>query len=260
VAHDTSEAYLRSAELIGRRTAELHNALAAGTDAGFAPEPFTPLYQRSVYQSLRNLTRNSLRVLRRSLPALAPREREQAERILAAEGALLERFRVPLDERWSGLRIRYHGDFHLGQVLHTGKDFVIIDFEGEPARSVGDRKIKRSPMRDVAGMLRSFEYAGYAGLFDQVERGAVDPGSDTFHVLERWGRRWASWAGASFLRSYLETADGAYVPKTREELAKAIDVFLLEKAVYELGYELNSRPDWVRIPLAGILRLLGERP
>jgi maltose alpha-D-glucosyltransferase / alpha-amylase len=261
VAHATSEAYLRSAELMGRRTAELHNALAAGVDgSAFAPEPFTPLYQRSVYQSLRNLTRRNMRLLRRSLSVLAPLDQAQAERVLSAEAELLERFRTALDERWSGLRIRYHGDFHLGQILHTGKDFVIIDFEGEPARAIGDRKIKRSPLRDVAGMLRSFEYASYAGLFDQVERAAVESQSDAFRALERWGRRWSSWAASSFLRSYLQTADDRYLPHTREELAQVIDVFLLEKAVYELGYELNSRPMWVRIPLAGILGLLGKQP
>ncbi len=258
-AHATSEAYLRSAEIIGLRTAELHNVLAAGADPAFAPEAFTPLYQRSVYQSMRNLTQRSFRLLRRSLPTLAPREREQAELLLEAERDLLERFRVVVDERMTGLRTRYHGDFHLGQVLHTGKDFLIIDFEGEPARSLGDRKIKRSPLRDVAGMLRSFEYAAYAGLFDQVEHGAVEAESEAFHELERWGRQWSSWASVSFLRSYLETAEPRYLPETMDELGRVIDQFLLEKAVYELGYELNSRPDWVRIPLASILQLLGKR-
>ncbi len=260
-AHATSEAYLRSAELIGRRTAELHNALASdAASAAFAPETFTPLYQRSVYQSMRNLTQRSLRLLRRSLPALAPRERAQAEQILDAEHDLLERFHTVLEHPRTGLRTRYHGDFHLGQILHTGKDFAIIDFEGEPARSLADRRIKRSPLRDVAGMLRSFEYATYAGLFDQVEQGAVESESEAFQVLEGWGREWYTWASVSFLRSYLETADAHYLPETMEEFGRVLDVFLLEKALYELGYELNSRPDWVRIPLASIQRLLGQQP
>jgi maltose alpha-D-glucosyltransferase/alpha-amylase len=260
VAHETSEGYIRSAELLGRRTAELHATLAGGDgDPAFAPEPFTSLYQRSLYQTQRNLTRRNIRLLRRAQGRLAPRVQELASEVLAQEQELLERFRGVLERRLTGKRIRYHGDFHLGQALYTGKDFVIIDFEGEPGRSLADRRIKRSPLRDVAGMLRSFDYAAHAGLRDQTERGLVERESDSYRDLEQWGRMWTSWASSAYLRSYLETARlGNYLPETDEELGLLLDLFVLEKALYELGYELSSRPEWVEIPLLGILRLLGR--
>jgi len=258
MAHATSEAYLRSAELLGRRVAELHLALAAdGGDPAFTPEPTVSLYLRATAQSLRNQERRTVRLLRRGINGLAPGDRALAEALLERAPELGSRLGAVTGLRGAGLRTRYHGDLHLGQVLHTGKDFVIIDFEGEPARSLADRRIKRSALRDVAGMLRSFDYAWNVGLQDAVERGLVDPGSEPYRLLERWGRHWYSWVAASFLRSYLEASgDAGHLPETRDEIARLLDVFLLEKAVYELGYELNSRPDWVGVPLRGILQLL----
>jgi maltose alpha-D-glucosyltransferase/alpha-amylase len=138
-------------------------------------------------------------------------------------------------------------------VLYTGKDFIIIDFEGEPARPLSVRRIKSSPLRDVAGMLRSFHYAAYAALLGQVA--GVRP--EDFATLEPWARFWHTWVSVTFLRSYLVTATAdAFLPQTSEELQLLLDAYLLEKALYELRYELNSRPDWVRIPLQGILQLL----
>jgi maltose alpha-D-glucosyltransferase/alpha-amylase len=261
-AHETSEGYIRSAELLGLRTAQLHATLAAGDgDPAFAPELFTLLYQRSLYQTQRNLTRRNLRLLRRVQGRLDPRVQELATRVLAHEQELLERFRALLGRRLTGKRIRYHGDFHLGQALYTGKDFVIIDFEGEPGRSLADRRIKRSPLRDIAGMVRSFDYAAHAGLLDLTERGLIERDSDSYRDLERWGRTWSSWATGSYLRAYLETARlGTFLPESDEELSLLLDLFVLEKALYELGYELSSRPDWAEIPLLGILHLLGREP
>ena len=155
------------------------------------------------------------------------------------------------------MRIRCHGDYHLGQVLYTGKDFFIIDFEGEPARPLSERRIKRSPLRDVAGMLRSFHYAAYAALFEQEASGVYASHPESLTVLEPWARVWYLWVSAVFLKTYLEVASKApFLPRTREELQVMLDAYLLEKAVYELGYELNSRPDWIRIPLQGISQLL----
>jgi maltose alpha-D-glucosyltransferase/alpha-amylase len=151
------------------------------------------------------------------------------------------------------MRIRVHGDYHLGQVLYTGKDFVIIDFEGEPARPLSERRIKRSPLRDVAGMLRSFHYAAYTVFATRVaaERGALEP----------WAQFWYEWVGSAFLRAYLHRAgDAAFLPRAREELATMLRVYLLEKAVYEVGYELNNRPDWTWIPLRAITQLLALTP
>jgi maltose alpha-D-glucosyltransferase/alpha-amylase len=260
VAHETSEAYLRSAELMGRRVAELHAALAAPSrDPEFAPEPTVPLYLRSQYQSMRNLERRNMRSLRQALGTLRPEDRDRAERLLEREAEIRARMRAITGLRGAGLRVRYHGDLHLGQILNTGKDFVVIDFEGEPARSIADRRIKRSALRDVAGMLRSFDYARHVALNDAVERGLVEPSSEGYQLLVSAGRVWFSWVTASFLRAYLAaSAGGAHVPATDEETAQLLDVFLIEKAMYELGYELGARPDWVGVPMTGLLDLLGE--
>jgi maltose alpha-D-glucosyltransferase/alpha-amylase len=152
-------------------------------------------------------------------------------------------------------KIRIHGDYHLGQVLWAEGDFYILDFEGEPARPIAQRREKQSPMKDVAGMLRSFSYAAYAGLFAHA---ATRP--DLFAHLESWARIWQTWACASFLKGYLHTADGAlFVPAEASQREALLQLFTLDKALYELNYELNNRPEWVRIPLAGILEILGPR-
>jgi maltose alpha-D-glucosyltransferase/alpha-amylase len=153
------------------------------------------------------------------------------------------------------MRIRSHGDYHLGQVLHTGKDFVIIDFEGEPARPLGQRRIKRSPLRDVAGMIRSFHYAAFSALHAQVETGAIT--AEHRPRFEAWARAWHLWVSGVFLQAYLEAASpGSFLPKTDSGLTVLLDAELLDKAMYELGYELNNRPDWVKIPIQGVLQQL----
>jgi len=153
------------------------------------------------------------------------------------------------------MRIRCHGDYHLGQVLYTGNDFVIIDFEGEPARRLGERRIKRSPLRDVAGMVRSFHYAANAAL--RTEAAAVARPEDR-SALERWGHAWYFWVSATFLKSYLEIMTGSPIlPPNRESIQVLLDAYLLDKAIYEINYELNNRPDWVGLPLEGILQVLG---
>jgi maltose alpha-D-glucosyltransferase / alpha-amylase len=254
--HSEVGPYLPSAELLGQRTAELHLALASGDEPAFAPEPFTSLYQRSLYQSMRTLTRKTFQMLRRVSGRLDESERLGVEQVLDRESEVLERFERLTGGRLSAVRIRTHGDYHLGQVLHTGNDFVIIDFEGEPARPLGERRLKRSATRDVAGMLRSFHYAAYAGLFEQVDRGFVASG-EQLADLETWTGYWYTWVAAAYLRSYLATADGAaFIPADRDELRTLLEASLLEKAVYELSYEMNNRPNWVRIPLQGMLDLL----
>ena len=254
--------YGHRAELLGQRTGELHRALASDlADPAFAPEPMTPHDQRSLYQSGRARAQQALLTLRTQLRALPDDAQGPAEQLLGAESELLGRFRAVLGPRLSGTRIRCHGDYHLGQVLYTGKDFVIIDFEGEPARTLSERRIKRSALRDVAGMLRSFHYAAHAALRDQAARGVVSQ-PDARAPLEARLTIWRRWVCAAFLRGYLAAAgDAAFLPRTREEIQVLLDVHLLEKAIYELRYELNNRPDWVRIPLLGILELLsGARP
>src|SRR6185295_11683296 len=151
----------------------------------------------------------------------------------------------------SALRTRIHGNYHLKQALWTGKDFIIIDFEGEPARPLGERRIKRSPLRDVASMLRSFEYAARhaKSRTDPSRRDSID--TNALHF-------WTRWLSAIFLRSYFDVADKAtFLPQSREERSVLLDFYLLDKAVYELRYELDNRPDWLAIPIAGLIEFLG---
>ena len=241
---------------IGRRTAQLHRALGSDPDdAQFAPESFGELYQRSIYQSMRGTAIRALRLLKFREGTLPEGTHSQARQVLEQEPAILKEFGLLLKHRIQAMRIRCHGDFHLGQVLYTGKDFLIMDFEGEPARPVGERRIKRSPLRDVAGMLRSFQYAADAALLARDAGSPVRPEDQV--KLEAWARFWQNWVSAAYLKAYLEEASqGAFLPKKKEDLDLLLRVFLLEKALYELSYEMNHRPEWVRIPLRGILRLL----
>jgi maltose alpha-D-glucosyltransferase / alpha-amylase len=261
-AAETIGAYVESARLLGQRTAELHRALASdATDPQFAPEPFTPLYQRSLYQSMRSLTRQTLQMLGHRVKDLPESLRPAAEQVLAAESEVLKRFQMLTDRKIGAMRIRCHGDFHLGQVLHTGKDFVIIDFEGEPARSLTERRLKRPSLRDAAGMLRSFHYAAYAALYDLAERGGLSERPDALPRLEAHARFWHVWVSAAFMKAYLDAAgDAPFMPKARADAQVLLDAHLLEKAVYEVGYELNNRPNWARIPLTAILELLPVPP
>jgi maltose alpha-D-glucosyltransferase/alpha-amylase len=250
-------AYLESARLLGRRTAEVHRALASGTEEAFAPEAFSQLYQRSLYQSMRTQTRRALQLLARRLADLPGDVRHEAERVAGAEDQILARFRKVTDQRITAMRIRCHGDYHLGQVLFTGKDFVLIDFEGEPVRPVTERRIKRSPLQDVAGMIRSLHYASHAAQRGQAPGATVASGARPRQELARWMHVWYSWSAAAFLGSYLDAAgEGRLLPSGREQLETLLNAYLLDKAIYELAYELNNRPDWVKIPLEGILELL----
>jgi maltose alpha-D-glucosyltransferase/alpha-amylase len=260
IAADTlgMRSYFRSAQLLGQRTAELHLVLSSDPEnADFAPEPFTQHYQRGLYQSMRTLVAETLPLLKRRIGELPEDVQAEAKEVLSLEGRLTEKARVFLGPRIKTMRIRTHGDYHLGQVLYTGMDFVIIDFEGEPLRPLSERRLKRSPLRDVAGMLRSFNYASQTALFEQADAGLVAP--ERFETAEKWTKVWTAWACAGFLTGYLNTlGDSPIVPADRDEQRAMLDSFLLEKAVYELSYELNNRPDWVRIPLRGILELMKE--
>jgi maltose alpha-D-glucosyltransferase/alpha-amylase len=251
--------YLEDTQLLGQRTAELHIALGARSrDPAFGPEPFSAPYQQGLYHSMISLTNSSLQLLRRSLGKLPAPVQESATGVLALENDIRSRFRPVRDAKLTGMRTRHHGDYHLGQVLWTGRDYVIIDFEGEPARPLTERQMKRSPLRDVAGMLRSFHYASSAVLFGHVP--AVMIGSENREALASWARWWYLWVSATFLKAYLTAAaDAPFLPRTREEFRMLLNAFLLEKAVYEIGYELNNRPEWLAIPLEGI-RSLVERP
>ncbi len=259
LAEDLVGGYLERVRLLGQRTAELHLALASGTGPDFAPEPFTQLYQRSIYQGVRALTVQTFEGLRKLLPTLPASARAAAEAALASEGPLLARFQRIVGVRIDAARTRIHGDYHLGQVLFTGKDFMIIDLEGEPMRPISERRMKRSPLRDVAGMLRSFQYAAYSSYFSRV--GAMAVTEEDATRLRRWADFWCFWVSAAYLGSYREHAGGSpFMPAARADLETLLEVYVLEKAVYELGYEMNNRPAWMSIPLNGILRQVAGPP
>lgn len=251
--------YSELARMLGERTAALHVVLASETeDKQFNPEPFTPHYVRGLYQSMRNLTRQNFQLLSKGLSAVPEVWRADAQRVLSLEPEILTRFRRIYEQRLQAMRIRHHGDYHLGQVLYTGKEFLIIDFEGEPARPLSERRLKRSPLRDVAGMIRSFDYASFAALRQQQQRGTLSP--QHFSMASAWARFWSSWVSVIFLKAYRQgTANTPFIPQDDHEFQTMMDSYLLEKAIYELGYELNNRPDWLGIPLQGILQLLGEK-
>ena len=250
--------YLERATLLGRRSAELHLALASSRDdPSFAPEPFTLLYQRSLYQSMESLTRRVFGLLGKNVRKQPDVVRHEARDVLGMESDILGCFRALSHKKISAMKTRIHGDYHLGQVLYTGSDFVIIDFEGEPARSLGQRRLKRSPMRDVASMIRSFHYAAYTALNAYTRDFA--PKAGALERLEAHAHLWYMYAAGTFLRSYLETVgDAAFVPKDIGEFEIMLNAFLLEKAVYELGYELDNRPEMVAVPVRGIKHLLGK--
>ena len=224
-------------------------------DPDFAPQPFSEADQRAFAESAAQLLTANFDLLRRLKGGMPDQTRQEADKILQLEEIARRRFQLLARLKSSAMVTRIHGDYHLGQVLFTGSDFVIIDFEGEPARSLAERRKKRSPLQDVAGMLRSFHYAAYAPLLQEG-----NAGRSSHEELQRsWAQYWQKWVSATFLKTYLEVSgDAIFIPRGREELALLLDVHLLDKAVYELGYELNNRPSWVRIPLDGISQLLQD--
>jgi maltose alpha-D-glucosyltransferase/alpha-amylase len=236
--------YLGSARLLGERTAGLHLALASEPDdEAFAPEPFTPQYVRGLCDSMCAQAQQNLGLLLEHLTELPPDVLTLARRVLELEPAINDRFRLLCERGITACRIRCHGDF------------VIIDFEGEAAVPPNQRRIKRSPLRDVAGMVRSFDYAAWEGLEEHVRRGNLP--ADRRRKLEPWLREWHQAASSVYLRAYFQTMGQSEVlPRSKEQLSAMLPAFLLNKAVYELGYELNNRPAWLNIPLHGILLLM----
>ncbi len=240
--------YLTSASTLGKRTAELHLALASAGGDAFAPEPITPADLDNLANYMRAHAETSLAMLADRVGALNDATRSLAETVLAQRDFLFTRFdrlRACEDGGW---RVRVHGDYHLGQVLRTEEDFAILDFEGEPARSIAERRSKQSPLKDVAGMIRSFSYAAYAALFAFTVNAPAE-----YSQLERWANTWRHWVTASFLDGYTRTIGSSPLLPHGDAYDVLLHAFIIDKALYELSYELNNRPDWVRIPLVGIL-------
>jgi maltose alpha-D-glucosyltransferase/alpha-amylase len=252
LARDHIGIYLDSAATLGRRTAELHLALAQPTDdPAFAPEPLTSSDLQNLRADLRKQAASVFEVLKESMSQLPDDAIDVAALVLSRRRPILDHFRLLATESLNAERTRIHGDYHLGQILRAKTNFVILDFEGEPARPIAERRSKQSPLKDVAGMLRSFSYAAYATLINYTARRPED-----LTRLEPWARLWERSIAAEFLRAYRERAQGAkFLPSDDNDFRKLLDAHLLDKALYELLYELNNRPAWVRIPLLGILSL-----
>jgi maltose alpha-D-glucosyltransferase/alpha-amylase len=244
--------------LLGKRTAELHLALATSrSEQAFIPEPFTSEFRQKLEAALHDMTVGNFGLLRSKSGELPESLRDSVARTLALEDDVLLAFHSDLAKETSALRIRIHGDYHLGQVLFTGSDFLIIDFEGEPAKSISERRMKRSPLQDVAGMLRSFHYAAHFALMAAQDKlGTLETAGQEPLLL---AKQWQSLAASRFLESYKKTASGAsFIPRDASEFDRLLRLHLLEKAIYELGYELNNRPAWLAIPLEGIEALLNK--
>ncbi|HYG39244.1 MAG TPA: maltose alpha-D-glucosyltransferase [Cytophagales bacterium] len=241
--------YVERVNQLGQRTGEMHIALASRhQEKDFDPEPFSLHYQRSLFSSLQSLVRSTFDTLKKNMKNLPEEVREEAEEVMNMKGEILQVLKKIFSKKITTMKIRIHGDYHLGQVLFTGKDFLIIDFEGEPARSFSERRLKRSPLRDVAGMMRSFHYAAYSVL---LQNNSIRQ-EDSSH-LEQWAELWYHFVSKYYLKTYLKkTANCDFIPIDRESFDILLETFLLEKAIYELKYELNNRPDWVVIPLRGI--------
>jgi maltose alpha-D-glucosyltransferase/alpha-amylase len=250
-----SQYAVRAAETLGRRTSEMHATLAQGASAAFAPEALDRTSLQRLADGMIAHADASIELLKRRQDGLHETSREHAAAVVSAASDLRSRFDDLRSVVDGGYRIRVHGDYHLGQVLRAEEDFVILDFEGEPDRSIAERREKQSPVKDVAGMIRSFSYAAYAALFAFTVHAP-----DDYATLAPWADAWERAVTDAFVEGYgaATAADprlGELVPGARS-WTDMLRAFTLDKALYELVYELNHRPDWVRIPLIGIRKLI----
>lgn len=249
---DPHGAFLALVNILGQRTAQLHNALAIQSgNPDFDPEPMSMQDLEAVRESVREDGRATMALLRERAAALPASAQEDIERLLAG-AKRIEAFvdAMRFDAGGTYYRSRYHGDYHLGQVLVARNDFYIIDFEGEPARPLSERRAKHSPLRDVAGMLRSFDYARWSALRREAQN------ADELARLGAAAREWVEQVGDAFLEGYtaaLRLKPGAVDPQL-------LSLFALEKAYYELRYEMENRPDWLSVPLQGILAMVERAP
>jgi len=249
---------MQSAESLGGRTAELHRALASDDDdVDFRPEPFTTLAQRSLYQSLRGEVRQAFAKARTACDWLPEEARVAVEQIADREEELINRLRQMVSIKIDAKRIRIHGDYRLEEILASGNDYMFFDFAGDTTRPMSERRLKQSPLKDVADLLRSYHYAALASLTDQVEIGAIP--AERLVDLEPWATAWYRWVSAAFLRTYLQGMAGSgLLPSDEITAAILLEAFMFEKAARELTWEVHNRPGWARIPALGILEALGD--
>ncbi|MGH8473175.1 MAG: putative maltokinase, partial [Gammaproteobacteria bacterium] len=247
--------YLMLMRTLGLRTAELHRALAQrNADPAFDPEPITGADLKCWTRQVRDEARFTLKVLNLRRRELALGLRELVDRLLAMQKSVPARIANLRLNKVHATKTRYHGDYHLGQALIAENDFILIDFEGEPARTLEERRRKHSPLRDVAAMLRSLNYAAYNALAAVTAERSHEIGR-----LEPLVREWERLAAEAFLSGYREGIAGcSSYPDDPQHARALIELFTLEKAFYELRYELENRPEWVAVPLQGLNALFGE--
>ncbi|NJC24862.1 maltokinase N-terminal cap-like domain-containing protein [Neolewinella antarctica] len=242
---------LDRAELLGKRTAEMHLKLARGADAGamLTPEAMSPDYRTEITAAARKLLNRQMGELADKLPGLTPEQRSLAKKVLGLKDQLDDKLQRLATKPMDLDLIRIHGDYHLGQVLVTAHDFYIIDFEGEPLLSIPERRRKRPALKDVAGMVRSFHYAARGQLLLNPK---YSDDQKAAHAAR--GERWFKEVSEAYLAAYFaECGLASFLPKNEEDRSLLLDLFILEKAIYEVAYELNSRPEWLSIPLSGVL-------
>jgi len=255
-AHESIGSYLDSAALLGRRVAELHRTLSSdAVDPAFAPEPFTDHYRHAIFHGLMGMLGETFQLLRQGWKSLPPAVQGDAQKVLDARESIRARARLISERRIYSVRTRIHDDLGLNRVLHTGKDFVFIGFDGPADRTLSSRRIKKSPLRDVSSLLLSFQYASQAVLLDGIP--GVTRRPETLVALEFWARYWSDWVSTTFLKCYLDAVGAStLVPQNDADLRLLLDHCLLEQTLEEARDELRLRPDWARVPLGMLLRIL----
>jgi maltose alpha-D-glucosyltransferase/alpha-amylase len=257
LAHDLVGSYLTTARSIGNRIGEFHSVMAsAPDDPDFAPEPFTRLYQRSLFQSIDASIVRVTRHLEARSAALEGSAAIDAQVILSRKAELRDRLRMLVHRKFSGCRIRIHGDLRLSQVMHSERGLVMIDFEGDASRPAGERRLKRSALRDVAAMIRSFHDVALGRMRESDVGGSLRP--EDAAGLDVWARQWFLWVGAAFLRGYRETTGAAaFLPANEDEWACLLDAFLIQRLLEDLDADLHDDHARVASTLRGLLELLG---
>lgn len=242
-------------ELLARRTAEMHLALSTRSrEKAFAVEKFNPEYREWLHGHLTGLLNGRLEMISHHFDSLDEHARRMAAVLKDNEKRIRNFFGQIRTRPLKSLRTRIHGDYHLGQVLYSNGDFIIIDFEGEPESSIVERKIKHSPLKDVSGMVRSFHYAVSAKLFFSKETRQMNQ-----ERLQKAADRWFYLIRETFTETYLDAlGEDQKLFASKAELNFLFLLHLLEKAIYEIGYEINGRPDWLKIPLKGIEQVINE--
>jgi maltose alpha-D-glucosyltransferase/alpha-amylase len=246
---------LEWASLLGRRTAELHVALTSRTNSDFTPEPFSQLYQRSLYQASRKAALRTFQQVRKHCASFPEDVEVIASQALAREKGILDEFSRIVGQKLDAQRIRCHGDFHLGHVLYTGKDFLIVDFDGDPGVALSSRRVKRSPLADIAAMIHSLEAAGTMSVRQHLKSGVAKP-----EAADDWRQAaefWSKWAGSAFLRAYLanETAR-QLLPELGQQFDRLLTFHLFQEAIEHLQKALDDgSPEVVAVALERIVML-----